>query len=233
MGFRAVADEIALSGAQIDGKAKAFGDHRGAGDERAFAVQRRQFGIRQNRLPAPEPDLVQPHPRPHQDREGTGADFGMKRAGIALGDTVEFLAAIGDGPGQQVEPPGRAFRIRHRRQPDGQGQPFHQRHDIDAALFQHRAGRQVDPVHLEFRDAVGDGSALAGKERCPHPVGHGAESEIEARGLDLRVGDRNLRRDLARGDHRADGAVGKDSGSAHPKAPDMRTPTPAKGWAFR
>ena len=40
--------------------------------------------------------------------------------------------------------------------PGGQGQPFHQRHQIDAALFQHGAAGQVHAMHLEIGQPVAD-----------------------------------------------------------------------------
>ena len=105
------------------------------------------------------------------------ADLGIKRAVIAFGNAVEFGAAIGDGAGQQVQPAGGAFGIGDGGDARRQGQPFHQRHDIDAALFQHRALRSgrsgASRIRRSGRRRV---RPCPGQERGAHAVGHGAQA---------------------------------------------------------
>ena len=160
----AITHQRAAGGAQIDGKTKPVVDHRRAVHQRRRIMQRAQRVIGQNRLTAAKPDLVEPHPRSHQHRERPWTNLGIERPGIACGYPVELYPAIGDHPGQQIQSPGRGFGIGHRLHTHGQGEGFHQRDNIDTALFQHRALAQVDPVHLEFGQTLGDGPPGTRKE---------------------------------------------------------------------
>ena len=72
---RPVSHQIARGGPQIDGKPKALVDQRRAVDQRIGTVQRHQLGVVQDRLPAPQAQLVQPHARAHQHRKAARADF--------------------------------------------------------------------------------------------------------------------------------------------------------------
>ena len=58
MGFGAVAHEGCIGQAQIDGKAKAFVDHRRAIDQRCARVQRGQGGIIERCVALTETELV-------------------------------------------------------------------------------------------------------------------------------------------------------------------------------
>jgi hypothetical protein len=170
-------------------------------------------------LAVPEADLVEPLPFADEDRKGARADLGPERAGVACRDAVEFGPAIGDGAGQEVEPAGGGLGVRHRRDAGRQREALHQRHDIDAAFLKHRAGAEVDAVHLEFRDAVGDGAAVSGEEARPDAIGHGPEAQVDRGGLDLRRIDGRVGGDGPRGDQVAQAAVGKNAG--HARASDM------------
>jgi hypothetical protein len=85
-----------------------------------------------------------------------------------------------------------------------------QRHDVDAAGFQYRATAQRNLVQLELRDALRD-RGVPRQEARAHPIGGGAEPQVEARGLDL------IGRKVARGHNptrareRRDHPVGQDS----------------------
>ena len=107
-------------------------------------------------MAAAEADLRQPRALAHQHRKGARADLGIKRAVIAGLDAVEAARLVGDHAGEDVEPAGRAFRIGGGRDVVGQRQAFQQRHDIDAAGFQHRAVAERNLVQLELVDAPGD-----------------------------------------------------------------------------
>ena len=146
---------------------------------RSRASSARSAAVVEPRRAAAEADLVQPHPGPHQHREGARRDLGIERAGVAGLDPVELGAAVGDQPGEQVEPPGRALGVGDRRDVRRQRQPLDQRHDVDAALLEHRAAREVDPVHLEVGEPVGE-RRLARQERGAHP--EGARARAAGRG---------------------------------------------------
>ena len=66
-----------------------------------------------------------------------------------------------------------------------QRQAFEQRHDVDAARFQHRAVGETDLVQLQPVELFGDPVIGAGQEGGAHAPGLVAEPEIEAGRLDL------------------------------------------------
>ncbi len=136
---------------------------------------------------------------------------------VAVADPVELGATVGDGAGEQVEPPGGTLGVGHGRDARRQGKALHQRDDIDAALLEHGALGQIHPVHLEFGEAIFHRAAGAREKRGAHAIGHAAEPQIEARGLDL-SGDRgNVGGNGARGDQRPDPLRCENSG--HPSLP--------------
>ena len=132
-----------------------------------------------------EPDLVQPRAVTHLDGEGARADLGEERAAIPFLDRVETLLPVGDQPGEHVEAPGRAFRIGEGGDGRAQIELLDQRHEIDAAGFQHRALGQVDLVEFELGKLVAHRGVRPGQEARADAIGDLAEPEIEARGLDL------------------------------------------------
>ena len=217
MRLRPPSDQRAFLRLQVDGEAQPLADHRrAAGHQHVAGVKGGELGIVEHRLAVAEADLVQPHPRSRQNREAARTDLGIERTGVAGAHAVELGAAVGDGAGQQVEPPGGAFGVGHRVDALGQRQFLEQRNDVDAAFLQHRAGGEVDPVHLELRQAVGHAAASTGKERGPHPDRLGAEPQVEARGLDLPLGHRLRQADRALGDHGFDLLAGEHPGHACP-----------------
>ena len=142
-----------------------------------------RFGIEQ-RIAMPEADLREPRALAHQHRKGLRADLGIERAVVAGLDAVEAAGLVGDHPGEHVEPAGRAFRIGGGRNLPGQGEALQQRHDVHAAGLEHRPLAERDLMQLEIIDALGDRGAGTGQEARPHPIGHLAEPQVEARGLD-------------------------------------------------
>ncbi len=80
MRLGAIADQIARSRLQIDGKPQSLADHGLAIHQRSFGMQSGQITVRHNGLTLTESNLVQPHPWAHQHREGAGADLGIERA---------------------------------------------------------------------------------------------------------------------------------------------------------
>ena len=145
------------------------------------------LGIEQ-RVAVAETDLREPRALAHQHREGLRADLGVERAVIAGLDAIKPAGLVGDHPGEDVEPAGRALRIGGGRDVVGKRQALQQRHDVDAAGFEHGAVAEGNLVQLELVDALGDRGVGAGQEARAHPIGHLAEPQVEAGGLDL-VGD--------------------------------------------
>ena len=125
-------------------------------------------------------------------------------------NTIEPTRFVGDHARENIEPPGRAFRISGSRNVVGQCETFQQRHDVDAAGFENCAVTQRNFVQLQSVDALGNGCA-ARQETRPHAVGHLAQTQIEARRLDL-IGDELVfgQNTAVRGEHR-DHAVGQNA----------------------
>ena len=78
-----------------------------------------------------------------------------------------------------------------------------QRHDIDTAPLQHRAGGEVELVHAQIVDYVGHLVVRAREEARADAEGLGPEPEVEARRLDLGFPDLALGGDLAASDQLA------------------------------
>ena len=92
-----------------------------------------------------------------------------------------------------------------------QRETLQQRHDVDAVGLQHRAVGQVDFVQLQFVDALGHRGARPGQKARAHPVGDVAETQIEARRLDLAFDEGIGGQDQAGIRHRRDHAVGQNA----------------------
>ena len=112
--------------------------------------------------------------------------------------------------------PVEAFRVGDRRDIGRKVQALHQRHDIDAALFQHRAPGQVDLVHGEGVEPLGHCGAAGREKGGTDAVSDLAETQIERGGLDLFGGHGRLGTDHAGLRHVPDRAVGQDSGHVDP-----------------
>jgi hypothetical protein len=67
---------------------------------------------------------------------------------ITAGDTIKAAGLIGDHAREYIEPTGRTFWIGCRRDVRRQHEAFNQRHDIDAAGFENRAGGKRKFVEL-------------------------------------------------------------------------------------
>ncbi len=172
-------------------------------------VEGAQGAVVEHGVAAAEADLVEAHAGADEDRERAGRDLGVERAGVAGLDAVEFGAAVGDQAGEEVEAAGGALGVGDGGDVAGKGEALDERDDVDAALLQHRAVPQVDAVHLEIGEAVGERRGAAGKERGADAVGFGAEAEVEAGGLDLADGGRGGDGDRAVLEHPRD-ALGGD-----------------------
>ena len=112
---------------------------------------------------------------------------------IACRHGLEFQRSIGNQTGEDIEPAGRAFRIRHRADIALQSQTFLQLDDIDASTLQHGAAGQINLMHGKSRQLVLDPHLDAGKKGGLYPPGAAAEPQIKACGLNLAVGARCYR----------------------------------------
>ena len=108
---------------------------------------------------------------------------------IPLWDAVEFDAIIRDYACQKVQPPGRAFGIGHSLQSLGQGEALHQFHNVDAALFQHRAVIERHLVHFEIGQSVSHPPTFARQKRGAHPPCTMPQPQVQTGGLHLFIGN--------------------------------------------
>ena len=228
MRLGAIPHKVARGRFQIDREAQPVRDHRIARDDGRLRMYGAKLIIRQERPAGAEDHLVEHLAAARHNRKRPWADFHVKLAGVALGHAVEFDAVVGDHPGQKVEPPDRGLGRRRPREPFGQGEAFHQRDHVDAALFQHGPVLQVHRVHLEIREPFGHGRAATGQKGRAHPVGGGPEAQIKRGGLDLVVGDGLRGGDGARIDQRLHLPVREHAGGKFHHVLALRThETPA------
>lgn len=156
-------------------------------------------------------DLVEPSAGAHEDREGARADLGVERTLVTRGHGVEFDTAVGDQPGEEIEPAGRTLRVGGGGDAGGKVQPLLQRDEVDATGLQHGAAAEVDLVHGEFVEPFGDGAHAAGEEAGADAPGFRAKPQIEAGRLNLAGRKRQVGGDGARFEHGAERLGGKDA----------------------
>ena len=149
-----------------------------------------------------EPELVQAHSGVHSDRKGPGNHFQEQAPPVAGANVVKTRLKIGNGAGKDVHAPRSALGVCLPADLSGKRERFHQRDQVDATLFEHRALAQVDLIHQQFRQEIADGEALGdrpllGQKTAEHPVGRLTKAEIEARRLILAFLDGRFARDDA------------------------------------
>ena len=216
MALGAIADDAGAVCCCAPGKIDADGDafaHHGFGaiDQALARVQRAQCLAVEHRIAVTKTDLRQPRAFAHQHRESLRADLGIERTAITAFDPIEAACLVGDHARENVEPSGRAFRIGDGRNLRRQIEAFDQRHDIDAAGFQDGAVGEREFVQLQFGDAARDRAARPRQETRAHPIGDGAEAQVQARRLDLIGGELPGGGNPARLRQRRDQAVGKNA----------------------
>ena len=198
MALGAVSDELVFAdAAELDAQHQAVPHVEVAVDQHGAAVQLAQLAVRQHgesvlvvlRIAAPEPDLVESAAAPRLDAEAARRDLGIEPALVAARDVVEDLAPVRDEPREDVEPAGRALRVRHGGDDLGQVQMLDQLDDIDAAALEHRAVVEIDHVELQLVQLLLDRLVAAGQETRAHAKGLGAEAQVEARRLELALAD--------------------------------------------
>src|SRR5271165_191657 len=103
-----------LVAGNIDSEGEAVADRfrpRRTVDQPHLLVQPAQRAVAEAGRTAADAQLHEPRAGAHQDAEGARRDFGEERALVALADTVEFGAVIGDDAGEDVESAGRALWV--------------------------------------------------------------------------------------------------------------------------
>ena len=163
------------------------------------------------RIAAAEADLRQPRAFPDQDREGARAHFEIERAAIAFRHLVEGARLVGDDAGEDVEPPGRAFRIGACRDVGGKVEAFQERHDIDAAGLQDGAAGDVELVQRQLAELLRHREFRTRQEAGAHPRRLRPEAKVEARRLQLARRRRLGEIDMSGRDQAADRAVRQDA----------------------
>ena len=221
MALRLVADHAArLPAGEVDAHRHAVDDldrRRAVGrrverlHETVLLLQTLHEQVARDRPAAAQAQLAQARALPHQHAEGARRDLGVEHAAVLLLHLVEGGALVGDEAREDVEPAGRALRVAHRRGAMAQVEPFEQRDDVDAALFQHAARGDVHLVHRELVE-LGLDRALAGQEAGTDAVRDRTEAQVEAGGLELLVDDRLEREDLLPRHHRPKFLARQDAG---------------------
>ena len=130
--------------------------------------------VAEHRVTGAKANLIEAHARSYQHRKGAGANFSIKRSGVALHNAVKFFAMIGDRAGQKIQSAGRRFRIGDSLYVRREVEPLHQRYKINAALFQDRTLGQVNSMHLKFTQPLCDRCSVSSEKGCAHPVGGGS-----------------------------------------------------------
>ena len=90
------------------------------------------------------------------------------------------MVAVGDHPGEDVEPAGRALRVGLRPHVLGQRQLLDQRHQVGAVALQHGAVAQVDPLEGQPLDLLLDRRVDVGQEGAAQRPGEVAEAQVDA-----------------------------------------------------
>ena len=103
---------------------------------------------------------------------------------VAGADLVEAVVAVGEHPGEDVEPAGRALRVGLGAHVVGQRQLLDQRHQVGTVALEHGAVAQVDPLEGEALDLLLDGRVDVGQEAAAQRPGEVAEAQVDAGRLD-------------------------------------------------
>src|SRR5262245_2137986 len=220
----AIADEaLRRNGCETDAQIESFADRGLALDQADIGMNLPQgpvadaprllAGVKLLPDTAAEADLIEARAVAHLDGESPRANLGEERSRIALLDAVETILPVGDQPGEDIEPSGRAFWIGEARDCRAELELLDERHEVDAARLQHRALRQVDLMEFQLGELVAHRGVGTGKEARPDAIGDLTQAEIEACRLNLAGLDFGRARDLAAGDHGADRLARQDAGA--------------------
>ena len=103
---------------------------------------------------------------------------------VAGPHVVEAVVAIGDHPGEDVEPAGRALRVRLGANVVGQRQLLDQRHQVGTVALEHRTVAEIDPLESKAIDLLLDRRVDVRQEGAAQRPGEVAEAKVDAGGLD-------------------------------------------------
>ncbi len=168
-----------------------------------------------------KPDLVEPGSFADFDAEAAGRDFRKQRPLVFGVDPIEYLARVGDQPGEDIEPAGGALGIGDRRNALRQLQMLLQLDQVHAAALQDRAVVERDLVVLQGGKLIGDLFVAAGQKARANAIGARPEPQVETGRLQLQFLDLAQRRDHLALDHRAD-ALARQQPALRPAIADRQ-----------
>ncbi len=192
-------------------------------------MQLEQLAVGEATVAVDQPDLVEPQPGLHADRERARNDLEVQPAAIAGGDLVEAVAAVGQHPREHVEAPGRALGVGLRADLLGEPQLLEQRHEIGPVALERGAVAQVDLFEGEILDLLLDGGVAVGQEAAAQDPRALAEAQVDAGRLDRLGHDSPVAgHDPFTRDRVAQALRGKNApdaiGRLRPRAPARRLP---------
>ena len=153
-------------------------------EQRELVLQGADLVVAEAHVAARQAQLVEREAGLDLDRERARDDLEVEPAAVAGADLVEAVVAVGDHPGEDVEPAGRALRVRLGADVIGQRQLLDQRHQVGAVALEHGAVAEVDPLEGEPLDLLLDGRVDVGQEAAAQRPGEVAEPQVDAGGLD-------------------------------------------------
>src|SRR5439155_1315897 len=141
---------------------------------------------RWERIAAHEPELIQPRSRVDHDAERPWGNLQVQRPPVARRNALESVAVVGDEPGEDVQAPGRALRVRFSQDVGRKIQVFQQGNEVERAALENLLRREVDLADQDVAQAIEDAGG-AGREKARGDlVSNWPEPQVEARGLELR-----------------------------------------------
>ena len=183
-------------------------------EQRGTLVLRAERSIVEDGIAEHEADLRQGLTGPDADRERAWDDLEEQRAGVAGGGDLEAATPIREQSGEEVEASRGRLGVRADLVGQRRRHLLEERQHVGVSALEDRSVGQVEPVERLVVEEVGDRPSL-GEESAPHPVAHGCEPQVEARGLDLVGGDARVARQGPGTDQFDDALMGQDP-SFHP-----------------
>ena len=120
--------------------------------------------------------LVQPRAGANPHRKAARRHFCIERPVISGGDLIEAVAAIRDQPRENIESPGRAFRISGAEDSVSERQAFQKWHGVEATAFQHGAVAFHNVSRRSERgEELVDAAPLSRQKTGAHAIGLEAE----------------------------------------------------------
>jgi hypothetical protein len=118
---------------------------------------------------------------------------------------------VGDDPREDVQPSGRAPRVRSSSDPLWQLEPFLEWDEIGAVLLEDGTfAGEVDLVHRVFVELLAN-QTRARQEAAPQPIGDVTNGQVDARRLDIPIRDLDRRGDVTLVDEDPERLPGEDA----------------------